>query len=190
MKSAPVSFEPNPAQKIAIHTPPGPLMILAGAGTGKTTTLLHRVNHLIQSKQVLPDHMLLLTFTEKGTSEIRQKIRDLIGTSADNITLNTFHGFCNALVREHAIGVNAEKLLWQEEDITYFFINYFDQLTFIQSRIFLANPYSAITGSFIPFINRIRDELLSPTDINKLYDPTLLSTDVIKNLPQLTCGRR
>ena len=182
MKSVPVSFEPNPAQKIAIHTPPGPLMILAGAGTGKTTTLLHRVNHLIQSKQALPDHMLLLTFTEKGTSEIRQKIRDLIGTSADNITLSTFHGFCNALVREHAIGVNAEKLLWQEEDITYFFINYFDQLTFIQSRIFLANPYSAITGSFIPFINRIRDELLSPTDINKLYDPTLLSTDVIKNI--------
>ena len=182
MESVPVSFKPNTAQKTAIYNPPGPLMILAGAGTGKTTTLLHRVNHLIQSKQVLPDHMLLLTFTEKATSEIRKKIRDLIGQSVDDITISTFHGFCNALVREHAIDDNAEKLLWQEEDITYFFINHFDQLTFIKSRIFRANPYGAITDSFIPFINRTRDELLAPTDINKLYDPTVLSSVKIEDI--------
>ena len=182
MESVPVSFKPNTAQKTAIHNPPGPLMILAGAGTGKTTTLLHRVNHLIQNKQALPVHMLLLTFTEKATSEIRQKIRNLIGPSADDITISTFHGFCNALVREHAIDANAEKLLWQEEDITYFFINHFDQLIFIQSRIFRANPYGAITGSFIPFIDRIRDELLAPADIRKLYNPAVLSTAVIKDI--------
>ena len=182
MESDPVSFKPNTAQKTAIFNPPGPLMILAGAGTGKTTTLLHRVNHLIHSKQVIPVHMLLLTFTEKATSEIRQKIRDLIGPSADDITISTFHGFCNALVREHAIDTNAEKLLWQDEDITYFFINHFNQLTFIQSRIFRANPYGAITGSFIPFIDRIRDELLAPADIRKLYNPAVLSTAVILSL--------
>ena len=182
MKSVPVSFKPNTAQKTAIYNPPGPLMILAGAGTGKTTTLLHRVNHLIQSKQVLPVHMLLLTFTEKATLEIRKKIRDLTGPMADDITISTFHGFCNALVREHAINANAEKLLWQEEDITYFFINHFDQLTFLQSRIFRANPYGAISGSFIPFIDRIRDELLAPADIKKLYDPALLSTAVIADI--------
>ena len=73
-------------------------MILAGAGTGKTTTLLHRVNHLIQSKQVLPVHMLLLTFTEKATLEIRKKIRDLTGPMADDITISTFHGLCNSLL--------------------------------------------------------------------------------------------
>ena len=166
MKSVPVSFKPNTTQKPAIYNPPGPLMILAGAGTGKTTTLLHRVNHLIQSKQVLPVHMLLLTFTEKATLEIRKKIRDLTGPLADDITISTFHGFCNALVREHAINANSEKLLWQKEDITYFFINHFDQLTFIQSRIFRANPYGAITGSFIPFIDRIRDELLAPAAVS------------------------
>ena len=96
--------------------------------------------------------------------------------------ISTFHSFCNALVREHAIDTNAEKLLWQEEDITYFFINHFDQLTFIQSRIFRANPYGAITGSFIPFIDRIRDELLAPADIKKLYDPAMLSSVVIKDI--------
>ena len=182
MKSVPVSFKPNIAQKTAIYNPPGPLMILAGAGTGKTTTLLHRINHLIQSKQVLPVHMLLLTFTEKVTLEIRRKIRDLTGPLADDITISTFHGFCNALVREHATNANAEKLLWQEEDITYFFINHFDQLTFIQSRIFRANPYGAITGSFIPFIDRIRDELLAPADIKKLYDPVVLSIADIEDI--------
>jgi len=111
-----------------------------------------------------------------------KKIRDLTGPMADDITISTFHGFCNALVREHAINANAEKLLWQEEDITYFFINHFDQLTFIQSRIFRANPYGAISGSFIPFIDRIRDELLAPADIKKLYDPALLSTAVIADI--------
>ena len=55
-------------------------------------------------------------------------------------------------------------------------------MTFIQSRIFRANPYGAISGSFIPFIDRIRDELLAPTDIKKLYDPAVLSTAVIADI--------
>jgi len=61
-------INPYPQQQKAINHPPAPLMILAGAGTGKTFTLLHRIRHLIISDQVKPEHVLLLTFTEKATA--------------------------------------------------------------------------------------------------------------------------
>ena len=75
-------------------------------------------------------------------------------------------------MREQNISPNAEKILWQKDDIIYFFINHFDELKFISSSSFLASPYTAITKSFIPFIDRIRDELLTPDQLNDLYQST------------------
>ena len=177
MESSAVSFNPNIAQKEAILHKPSPLMILAGAGTGKTTTLLNRILYLVQKEDVPPENIILLTFTDKTTSEITRRIKELIGSSADKITISTFHGFCNALVREQNISPNAEKILWQKDDIIYFFINHFDELKFISSSSFLASPYTAITKSFIPFIDRIRDELLTPDQLNDLYQ----STNILEN---------
>ena len=79
-------------------------------------------------------------------------------------------------MREQNISPNAEKILWKKDDIIYFFINHFDELKFISSSSFLASPYTAITKSFIPFIDRIRDELLTPDQLNDLYQ----STNIIK----------
>ena len=172
MESSAVSFNPNRAQKEAIFHKPSPLMILAGAGTGKTTTLLNRILHFIQNENVQPETILLLTFTDKTTSEITNRIKEIIGKSADKITISTFHGFCNTLVREQNFSPNAEKILWQTDDIIYFFINHFDKLDFITSSSFLTNPYTAITKSFIPFIDRIRDELISPDQLNDHYQTT------------------
>ena len=137
MESSVVSFNPNRAQKEAIFHKPSPLMILAGAGTGKTTTLLNRILHFIQNENVQPETILLLTFTDKTTSEITNRIKEIIGKSADKITISTFHGFCNTLVREQNFSPNAEKILWQTDDIIYFFINHFDKLDFITSSSFL-----------------------------------------------------
>ena len=145
MESSAVSFNPNIAQKEAILHKPSPLMILAGAGTGKTTTLLNRIFYLVQKEDVPPENIILLTFTDKTTSEITRRIKELIGSSADKITISTFHGFCNALVREQNISPNAEKILWQKDDIIYFFINHFDELKFISSSSFLASPYTTRT---------------------------------------------
>ena len=168
MESSAVSFRPNIAQKEAILHKPAPLMILAGAGTGKTTTLLNRIRYLIQEVNVPSENILLLTFTDKATSEITKKIKEIIGSSIDKITISTFHSFCNGLVRERNLSSNADKILWQQDDIIYFFINHFDKLKFITSTTFLMSPYAAITKSFIPFINRVRDELLTPDQLNDL----------------------
>ena len=172
MESSAVSFRPNIAQKEAILHKPAPLMILAGAGTGKTTTLLNRILYLVQKEDVPPENIILLTFTDKTTSEITKKIKEIIGSSIDKITISTFHSFCNGLVRERNLSSNADKILWQQDDIIYFFINHFDELKFISSSSFLASPYTAITKSFIPFIDRVRDELLTPDQLNELYQST------------------
>ena len=121
MESSAVSFKPNIAQKEAIFHKPAPLMILAGAGTGKTTTLLNRILYLVQKEDVPPENIILLTFTDKTTSEITRRIKELIGSSADKITISTFHGFCNALVREQNLSPNADRILWQKDDIIYYF---------------------------------------------------------------------
>ena len=172
MESSATTFNPNIAQKEAILHKPAPLMILAGAGTGKTTTLLNRISHLIHNENIPPENILLLTFTDKTTLEISTRIKKIIGSTADKITISTFHGFCNALVRDQNSSPNAEKILWQKDDIIYYFINHFDELKFISSSSFLASPYTAITKSFIPFIDRVRDELLTPDQLNELYQST------------------
>jgi DNA helicase-2/ATP-dependent DNA helicase PcrA len=95
------SFTANAEQAQAITHPAAPLMILAGAGTGKSTTLIHRINHLISNGHAEPENIVLLTFTEKATDELRQKIRSLLDQKIEGLTITTFHGFCNFLVREY-----------------------------------------------------------------------------------------
>ena len=162
---------PNEQQRKAIEHPPGPLMILAGAGTGKTFTLLHRIRHLISSDQIQPEHVLLLTFTEKATTEARETIHDILGEKAESIFVGTFHSFCHSIMRRYGPAERVDDVLWQESDILYYLINHFDEMDFIRSRVFSDNPIKAIRESFIPFFNRVSDELLSPAELeSKLKD--------------------
>ena len=161
-----LDITPNEQQRKAIDHPPGPLMILAGAGTGKTFTLLHRIRHLITSNLIEPDHVLLLTFTEKATAEARQTIFDILGDKAESIFVGTFHSFCHAIMRRYGPAERVDDVLWQESDILFYLINHFDDMDFIQSRTFADNPVKAIRESFIPFFNRVSDELISPAELN------------------------
>jgi len=160
-----LDITPNEQQRKAIDHPPGPLMILAGAGTGKTFTLLHRIRHLITSNLIEPDHVLLLTFTEKATAEARQTIFDILGDKAESIFVGTFHSFCHAIMRRYGPAERVDDVLWQESDILFYLINHFDDMDFIQSRTFADNPVKAIRESFIPFFNRVSDELISPAEL-------------------------
>ena len=161
------NFKANPSQESAITHPPAPLMILAGAGTGKTTTLLHRIRHLILSDQIESEHVLLLTFTEKATAEAKETIREILEDKANPIFVGTFHSFCHSIIRRFGPEERANDVLWQESDILYFLINHFDDMDFIHSRVFADNPVRAIREAFIPFFNRVSDELLSFSDLEK-----------------------
>ena len=176
-----LDITPNEQQRKAIDHPPGPLMILAGAGTGKTFTLLHRIRHLITSNLIEPDHVLLLTFTEKATAEARQTIFDILGDKAESIFVGTFHSFCHAIMRRYGPAERVDDVLWQESDILFYLINHFDDMDFIQSRTFADNPVKAIRESFIPFFNRVSDELISPAELESKIKNMKNSQDWFEN---------
>jgi len=177
---------PNPQQRKAIEHPPAPLMIIAGAGTGKTSTLLQRICYHAKTGSMKPENIVLLTFTEKATAEAQDKIRSLLKSEADGITVSTFHGFCHSLVRQHSPEKMADWVLWQDSDVIHFFLNHFNDLDDLSSRTFRADPVSAIGQAIIPFFSRMKDELISPEELTKRIKPGLWTEEwILENYPLL-----
>lgn len=110
----------NPQQKLAVDTVNGRVLILAGAGSGKTRVLTLRMAHLIKNLQVSPKAILGLTFTNKAAAEMRHRIADLVEKSAaKQITLCTFHSFCMQVLRSEIarLGYTSNFSLYDEKDV-------------------------------------------------------------------------
>jgi DNA helicase-2/ATP-dependent DNA helicase PcrA len=112
----------NPEQKRAVETTDGPLLILAGAGSGKTKTLTHRIAHLIASKKASPFNILAVTFTNKAAREMRERVAKLLGENPDNRSfmpfMGTFHSICVRLLRQDGehIGLARNFVIFDEAD--------------------------------------------------------------------------
>lgn len=89
----------NPAQKQAVDTVEGPVMVIAGPGTGKTTVLTLRIANILRVTDSDPDAILALTFTESGVASMRTKLVEIIGSAAYKVHIHTFHGFCNEVIK-------------------------------------------------------------------------------------------
>lgn len=108
----------NPEQRSAAETTSGPLLILAGAGSGKTRVLTYRIAHLIDAHDVAPWNILAVTFTNKAAGEMRQRVIDLVGPVAERIWIGTFHSVCARLLRYEAepFGLHRDFTIYDEED--------------------------------------------------------------------------
>jgi len=112
----------NLEQRRAVETTEGPLLIQAGAGSGKTRTLTHRIAYLIAGRKATPYNILAVTFTNKAAREMRQRVAELLGENADNRGfmpfIGTFHGICVRLLRQdgESIGIPRSFVIFDEAD--------------------------------------------------------------------------
>ncbi|HEY1556242.1 MAG TPA: UvrD-helicase domain-containing protein [Kofleriaceae bacterium] len=107
----------NPEQQAAVEHGDGPLLVLAGAGTGKTRVLVHRIAHLVDTGAD-PRSVLAVTFTNKAAGEMRHRLRGLLGARADAMWIGTFHATCARLLRRHgeAVGLTKSFTIFDDSD--------------------------------------------------------------------------
>lgn len=91
----------NREQYEAVTAERGPLLVLAGAGSGKTRALTYRIAHLINQRQVFASQILGLTFTNKAAQEMRERLHELVGSEASSIWMGTFHSIAIRILRSH-----------------------------------------------------------------------------------------
>ncbi len=187
MISAVKNVKPTETQNKAITAPLAPLMILAGAGTGKTFTILHRVSEKIVSGEMKSEQVVLLTFTEKAARDLERKLEDLNIPEADAITVSTFHAFCIGLVKEFNPDIMNEKSLVEGGDHLFLMAQRVDELDSLSSPDFRTDPLKAIQYSFLPFFNRAREELYSPESLErKVLENDFQREEILTQFPGLS----
>ena len=139
----------NKEQKEAVLHDKGPLLIVAGAGTGKTTVITQRIVNLIEKKLVTPEEILAVTFTEKAASEMEERVDKLLEIGYVDLWISTFHSFCERMLRENALDIglppdfkildNTSGWLLARQNLDKFDLNYYKALgnptKFIQALI-------------------------------------------------------
>lgn len=156
----------NPQQKEAVLHTEGPILVLAGAGSGKTRVITHRIAYLIQEKGVAPWSILSLTFTNKAAREMRDRIEALIGARVLDIWSGTFHSCCVRILRREIerIGFNRDFVIYDTGDQETLIKDCLQRLGY--------NDRNFPPKQVLAYIGRAKDELISPEaySINAAYD--------------------
>ena len=151
----------NSKQKEAVLATEGPVLILAGAGSGKTRVLVHRIAYLIDNNGVNPWNILAITFTNKAAEEMRNRVDKLIGQGADSIWVSTFHSMCVRILRRHIdlIGYDTNFTIYDTDDSKSVMKDIFKRLGVDSKYIKERAVLSAISSA--------KDELISPEEFKK-----------------------
>jgi len=152
----------NPEQLTAVTHGQGPLLIIAGAGTGKTTVVTKRIEYLIVEKKVPPSSILALTFTEKAAAEMETRTDEILPYGSTNLWIETFHAFCDRVLRQEAIhiGLNPGYTLMTETESLIFLRKHLFEFDLTYFRP-LGNPMKFLQGMLNHF-SRLKDDDINP----------------------------
>ena len=155
----------NEQREAAMHTE-GPLLILAGAGSGKTSTMTHRIAYMIKEKGVDPYNMLAVTFTNKAAGEMRERVENLVGEGI-NMWILTFHSACLRILRAHAdiLGYGKDFAVYDPTDQKTLIKNICKELNIDNKRY---NP-----SYFLGIISKCKEQRISPEDYIKIHGDDL-----------------
>ena len=154
----------NDMQMQAICRTEGPVLVLAGAGSGKTRVLTHRAAYLIEEKGVNPYHIMAITFTNKAAGEMRERIDDIVGFGSESIWVSTFHSACVRILRRqfNRIGFDTNFTIYDADDHKQFMKDICKRLE-IDTKLYKER-------FFLNAISHAKDELLSPSEYIKHLD--------------------
>ena len=182
MSTHPLLADLNERQQQAVSATDGHMLVLAGAGSGKTRVLVHRIAWLIQERQYSPFSILAVTFTNKAAAEMRGRVEQLVGSSVRGMWIGTFHGLAHRLLRAHYMDVGLPQ--------NFQIIDSDDQQRLVKRLIKSLNlddkRWPAKQAQW--YINGKKDEGLRPQHI-ETYDPTEQTLKEIYTLYQESCDR-
>src|SRR3989441_747045 len=154
----------NDAQREAVTHDTGPLLIVAGAGTGKTTVITRRIAHLIAQGKARPEEILALTFTDKAAAEMEARVDELVPYGYADVEIATFHAFGDALLRGHSLEIGLQN--------DFSVLSRAEQVIFLRDRLFdlplaryrpLGDP-TRYLQSLITLFSRCKDEDIAPAE--------------------------
>jgi DNA helicase II / ATP-dependent DNA helicase PcrA len=161
----------NPAQREAVLTTEGPLLVIAGAGSGKTRVLTHRVAHLLATQGVKPNEILAITFTNKAAGEMKERVERTVGSIARAIWIMTFHAACGRIPRREA-----ERLGYRSSFTIY---DQADQVRLVKACLeeLERDPKRFVPRGIHAQISNAKNQLIGPADyasrVASFYDQTV-----------------
>ncbi|OGK22041.1 hypothetical protein A3C23_03075 [Candidatus Roizmanbacteria bacterium RIFCSPHIGHO2_02_FULL_37_13b] len=152
----------TPSQKKAVAYNKGPLLIIAGAGTGKTTVLVEKIKYILKKKLAKPEEILALTFTEKAATQMEERVDKALPYGYFQMNISTFHSFCDKILRSDSIHIGlssgyklysqAESIIFLKQNLFHFNLDYFRPLS---------NPNKFLEG-ILQHFSRLKDENVAP----------------------------
>ncbi|MCB1619906.1 MAG: DNA helicase II [Thiothrix sp.] len=183
MDVSPILDKLNQQQRMAVSAPTRPILVLAGAGSGKTRVLVHRIAWLVEVEGLSPMSILAVTFTNKAASEMRGRIQELLNMQVGGLWVGTFHGLAHRLLRMH----------WREANLpqTFQILDSEDQLRMVK-RIMKALDMDENRWpprQLVGFINARKDDGSRPQHLDDRGDPALRQMIRVYSAYEETCQR-
>ncbi|MFI5278803.1 MAG: ATP-dependent helicase, partial [Ktedonobacterales bacterium] len=148
----------NQPQRDAVTTTEGPLLVLAGPGSGKTRVITHRIGYIVREHKALPWNVLAVTFTNKAAKEMQERLQKLIGSDARDLAVGTFHSICSRILRREAtrdaLGIDSHFSIYDDDDQLKLVGQLLDEMNFDKKQF---NPRMIHSH-----ISRAKNELLGP----------------------------